>query len=304
MTAGTFFSPSYIGDLERMVWLRRSIEAFHPTSRRHIIAVPRQDLKAFRNAIGYTSEVEFICQEELVDPGFYPDALYRLARKIATSQTWRFHAHAGKPGWIIQQIVKLSSNKLITDGPIIFLDSDIVFYRRFSLEHDLGLGNDKRVMVRILPGEEGAKHRHHIIHSRRFFDLPEGPTDATYMGYPAIWYADWLTAMQQHIKMLKGKPWQKALLEVDFNISEYTLYRVFIEEVLKPHLLTLRDRPFNLIAWDRASFEALKETVMRGQALPSQQIALCLQSNIHIPVSEYEDMLGVILRRSHSGNDE
>ena len=303
MTAGTFFSPSYIGDLERMVWLRRSIEAFHPTPRRHIVAVPRKDLKAFRNALGYASEVEFICQEEFVDPGFYPDAMYRLVRKIAPSQTWRLHAHAGKPGWIVQQIVKLSSNRLITDEPIIFLDSDIVFYRRFSLEHDLGLGNNKRVMVRILPEGEGAKHRHHIIHSRRFFGLPDGPTDATYMGYPAIWYADWLTAMQQHIERLKGKTWQKALLEVDFPISEYTLYGVFIEEVLKPHLLTLRDHPFNLIAWDRTSFDALKATVMSDQALPSQKIALCLQSNLHIPVSEYEDMLSAILSRPQAGND-
>ena len=297
MTAGTFFSPSYIGDLERMVWLRRSIEAFQETQTRHVIAVPKQDLSAFQNALGRSGEIELICQEDLVDPGFYPDVLYRLTKKLAPGQAWRLDARSGKSGWIIQQIAKLSSNRLIEDGPIIFLDSDIFFFRRFSFEDDLGLHDGKRIMVRINPEDESAKHRHHIANSRRFFELPKGQTDTTYMASPAIWHPDWLSQMQQHIERLKGKPWQKALLEVDFNISEYTLYGVFIDEVLKPLHLTVRDRSFDLIAWDRASFDALRSEVLSGRPLPADKLTLCLQSNLRIPASEYEDMLNVILNQ-------
>ena len=298
MTAGTFFTPSYIGDLERVVWLRRSVEAFHETQRRHIVAVPRQDLKAFQNALGHASEVELICQEELVDPGFYPDGLYKLTQKLAPGQVWRLDSHAGKSGWIIQQIVKLSSNRLIESGPIIFLDSDMFFYRHFSLEEDLGLHDGKRVMVRILPESESGKHRHHIAHSRQFFELPEGPTDTTYMATPAIWHPDWLSQMQQHIENLKGRPWQKALLAADFNISEYTLYGVFVDEVLKPDNLTVRNHSFDLIAWDRASFDTIRSDVLNNRSLPADKLTLCIQSNLNIPVSDYEDMLQAILNQA------
>lgn len=298
MTAGTFFTPSYIGDLERVVWLRRSVETFHETQRRHIVAVPRQDLKAFQNALGHASEVELICQEELVDPGFYPDGLYKLTQKLAPGQVWRLDNHAGKSGWIIQQIVKLSSNRLIESGPIIFLDSDMFFYRHFSLEEDLGLHDGKRVMVRILPESESGKHRHHIAHSRQFFELPEGPTDTTYMATPAIWHPDWLSQMQQHIENLKGRPWQKALLAADFNISEYTLYGVFVDEVLKPDNLTVRNHSFDLIAWDRASFDKIRSDVLNNRSLPADKLTLCIQSNLNIPVSDYEDMLQAILNQA------
>lgn len=136
MSAGTFFSPSYIGDLERMVWLRRSIEARHDTPTRHVIAVPKQDLAAFPNALGREGKVEFIHQKDLVDSGFYPAGLFHLIKSLVHSEAWRLADHAGKPGWIGQQVVKLASNRLIEHGPIIFLDSDIFFYRRFSLEVD------------------------------------------------------------------------------------------------------------------------------------------------------------------------
>ncbi len=303
MTTGTFFTPSYIGDLARVVWLRRSIEAFLDTPTRHIIAVPKHDLRAFQNALGHSKEVELICQEELVDPGFYPDNLYKLTKKLAPGQVWRLDKHAGKPGWIIQQIVKLSSNRLIENEPIIFLDSDIFFYRRFSLEEDLGLHDGKRVMVRILPESESAKHRHHITHSRQFFELPEGPTDTTYMAYPAIWHPDWLNQMQKHIEKLKGRHWQKALLAADFNISEYTLYGIFIDEVLKPYDLTICDHSFDLIAWDRASFDTIRSDVLNNRSLPAEKLTLCIQSNLNIPVSDYEDMLQAILNQAKRDAD-
>lgn len=302
MTLATFFSPSYIGDLDRMVWLRHSIEAFHTPPTRHIIAVPKCDLRTFKNTLGSSGEIELVCQEDFVDSAFYPDWLYRLTKKIAPDQAWRLHSRAGKSGWIIQQIVKLASTRIVKQGAIVFLDSDIFFYRPFSLPNDLGIREGEKILVRILPEEEGAKHRHHINNARRFFDLPDGSTDTTYMGFPAIWHTDWLEKMQHHIEQLKGKPWQAALLEVDFPISEYTLYGVFIDEVLKPAQLTIRDQPFNLIAWDRPSFETLRSDILHGHPLPADRLTLCIQSNINIPIQEYDDMLRALLRQSTTGH--
>lgn len=295
MSNYTFFSPSYIGDLDRMVWLRRSIDAFHDGEATHFIAVPKRDLPAFKKALGHQNHVEFVCQEDLVDRRFYPDYIYKLTKMLMPGQAWRLQSHAGKPGWIIQQVVKLASNQLVREGAIVFLDSDMFFYRPFAVEEDLGIRSGARVLVRVLPEEEGAKHRHHIKNSRILLGLAEGPTETTYMGYPVIWYTDWLTQLQNHIQQITGQSWQQALRDVDFSISEYTIYGVFIDEILKPENLTIRDEPFNLIAWDRASFEALKTDVMNGRHLPASRLTLCVQSNIGINVAEYEDMLRAIL---------
>lgn len=294
MNHATFFSPSYIGDLERAIWLRRSVETFFNGNATHIITVPNGDIPAFRRALGQQKDVQLIPQEEFVDSYYYPDLLFRLASRLAPSQLWRLKTHAGKSGWIIQQIVKLNCSQIIKDGAVVFLDSDLFFFRHFGLR-DLGIDNSQRVLVRILPDSESAKHRHHIINSRLILDAPPGNTDYTYMGFPAIWYVDWLNQLHKHLENVSGKHWQKALFDVKFGISEYTIYGVFIDEILKPRELYIREEPYNLIAWDHASFDNLKSAMLQNEKIPNNKISLVIQSNIGIPTSEYEDMLLHIL---------
>jgi hypothetical protein len=291
-----FFTPSYLGDLERLVWMRRSLEHFYDGNCRHIVAVPRKDKTAFSRALG-RSDIELVSQESLVDACFYPDRLYRIVDKLFPQQTWRFATRAGKPGWIIQQIVKFSSHRFAMGGPIVFLDSDIFFYRRFN-RADLGIANTERCLVRRLPETEGAKHRHHIAQSRRLLGLSPGQTDTTYMGYPAIWHGDWVEKLLRHIESRSGKSWQYTLFEADFNISEYTIYGVYVDELLKPPGLNIREEPFNLIAWDAASFQSLKARVFNGPPLPETRLSLTIQSNIGIAVDEYTDMLKHLLIQS------
>lgn len=61
MIAGMFFTPHHIGDPRRMVWLRPSIEVFHGTRVRHVVAVPKQMRAAFRNALGRTPANKLTC---------------------------------------------------------------------------------------------------------------------------------------------------------------------------------------------------------------------------------------------------
>src|SRR5580765_605667 len=112
MTQATFFTPSYIGDIERAVWMRRSLKTFFKGSSLHIMAVPRKDLVAFRRALPQEADLALVAQEDMVDSIFYPDRLYRMAARFARSQLWRLESHAGRPGWIVQQIAKLNCTKL------------------------------------------------------------------------------------------------------------------------------------------------------------------------------------------------
>jgi hypothetical protein len=262
------------------------------------MAVPHRDLPDFRRVFEHETDLMLVAQEELVAPCFYPDRLHRLAARLAPSQLWRLKNHAGKPGWIIQQIVKLNSPSLVSEGAIIFLDSDLFFFRPFDLN---SLGIDKnRMLVRILPETESARHRHHIVKAREILALPSGhETEQTYMGYPAIWYSDWVQQMHSYLERISGKHWQHALFDAG-HISEYTLYGIYLDEVLQPKGLTIRDKRFNIMAWDRDSFVQLKTAMLRPEFQADEHISLVIQSNVGIPTAEYEDMLKHILANAEA----
>lgn len=300
MTRASFFTPSYIGDLERAVWLRRSLRTFFRGEAEHIMAVPQRDLPDFRRALGHEPGLRLVAQEDLVDARFYPDRVHRLAARFAPSQLWRLERHAGRAGWIIQQIVKLNSPSLITDGAIVFLDSDLFFFRPFDFD---SLGLDKsRLLVRIQPETESARHRHHIVKAREILGLTaDHGTEQTYMGYPAIWYADWVRQLHRHLEQLSGMSWQHALYDAG-HLSEYTLYGIYLEEVLKPAGLTIRDKRFNLMAWDRDSFVQLKSAMLQPEFRTDEHISLVIQSNVGIATTEYEDLLRHILEQAEVEN--
>lgn len=293
MTQATFFTPSFIGDIDRAVWLRRSLRTFFRGRANHIMAVPHRDMPDFRRVFGHETDLMLVAQEDLVDPCFYPDRLHRMVARLAPSQLWRMKQHAGRAGWIIQQIVKLNSPSLVPEGAIIFLDSDLFFFRPFDF-NTLGIDGN-RLLVRILPETESARHRHHIVKAREILALPaDRSTEQTYMAYPAIWFADWVRQLHAHLERISRKPWQHSLYHAG-HISEYTLYGIYLEEVLKPPQLMIRDKRFNLIAWDHDSFVKLNTAMLQPGFEPEGHISLVIQSNIGIPTTEYEHLLKHLL---------
>lgn len=289
----TFFTPSYINDLDRAIWMRRSINKFSKDACRHVIAVPRSDIDAFKKAFSDDRKVEIVCQQDAVNSNFYPDFLYRVLSRIAKSQLWKFEDHAGRPGWIIQQIVKLNCVHWVASGAVVFIDSDLVFTRPFTL-HDLGIEDTTRTLVRVTPKDEASRHRAHINNARTTLSLPPGPTDHHYMAYPAIWYTDWVEQLHAYLEQISKTDWQSAL-HLANHISEYSIYGTFVEEVLKPENLVIRTEPFHKIIWDKASFDALKSSGNGIDRPIDNNLTLVVQSNLGISVTEYEDILLAIV---------
>jgi hypothetical protein len=89
--------------------------------------------------------------------------------------------------------------------------------------------------------------------------------------------------MRRHLEKINRKPWQKVLYEAG-SISEYSLYGIFLEEVLKPENLLINKEPFNFIIWDRASFEDL---IYKRFSLEEKYLCITVQSNLGVPVGEY-----------------
>mgnify|MGYP007002410810 CR=1 FL=1 len=241
-----FFTPSYRNDLDRLLLMRRSIRKFYKGQARHVIAVPKEDLALFQKALT-DEKCDFLTQQSLVIPTFFPRKGYHTFAKLFPSQAWRLQRYAGKGGWIIQQIVKLMSSQLVERGPIAILDSDTFFVRPFD-DSDL-LPPHGKILIRQMPSTESGKHRRHIANARQLLGLTSGNTEHHFMSCPAILYAEWVRALLKHIESAHGEDWQNVLL-AQSTISEYSLYGVFVEELLKPDDLVIREHSFSHMLWD------------------------------------------------------
>lgn len=289
-----FFTPSFRNDLDRLILLRRSIRKYYQGHARHVIAVPKEDFKLFKSALN-DNACTLIVQNSLVRPEFFPHSLYGFIKKNLPGQAWRFNRLSGKGGWIIQQIAKLSSFELLPAGPVVVLDSDLLFLRPFA---DKDLLSDKgRILIRITPDTESGKHRKHIANARRFLGLPEGSTEHHYMSCPAILHAEWLREMTNFIEARFNKPWQEALYEEE-TMSEYSIYGVFVEEILKPDDLVIRDISFNHMIWDRSSYDDffLDPDFMANHA--QEKLCAVVQSALKIPTEEYQASIASFLDKN------
>lgn len=289
----TLFTSSYIKDLDRAVWMRRSVIRFLKDPCRHLIAVPNKDIPAFKRQFRDDRLVEIVSQSDAVSKVFYPDMLHGLVSNFAKSQLWRFESHSGRPGWIIQQIAKLNCTHWIKGGALIFIDSDVIFTRPFDL-HELGINSSERALIRITPQDEASRHRNHLIKAREILALPAGPTNHHYLSNPAVWYPDWIEALHNHIELTSNTDWQTALFRAG-HISEFTIYGAFVEEVLKPANLQLTTTPYHSGAWDLAALNNLKTGNPDVADATHHGLVLVVQSNIGIPLSEYEEILRKII---------
>jgi hypothetical protein len=277
----TFFTVSYKNDLDRFILLRETIERFYTGTANHIVVVPKNDYVLFKNAI-HDSNVSIETQNDFVDSRYYDKSIYKYIEKYIPKQSWRFHALAGKPGWIIQQIVKLSIPKIVDNGAVVIIDSDFFFTQKFS-DSDLGLTNNKRFLFKAFPTSESGMHRKFMKHSRDTLKTPEGPTNFHYLTGLVVWYPEYVKALTNYIETTHSQYWQESLYNQTV-ISEYSLYGVYLEEIKKPIDLTLKPAPPFFIAWDETSY---KDFIENPDKQLANNIIGVIQSNLGHQVSEY-----------------
>lgn len=286
MNTVTFWTPSYRNDADRFTLLRKSIREFYSDSAKHIVVVPQEDVSLFKRIIMHDENVELLVQNDFVNPVFYPSRLYGYIEKLFPNQTWRFKNISGCSGWIIHIIVKLSMPKMISDGVVVLIDSDVFFTKRFS-NKDLDIISNDNILIKDYPKAESGKHRRHMEQSRKTLAIEAGSTDYHYMSTPDIWYPEYVKKLQDHLETLYKRPWQEALFEIG-NISSSTLYGVFVDEVLKPASLRIRPPLPYYIAWDQKSYD---EFMMHPEKCCADKLSAVIQSNINCSVNDYIDVV-------------
>jgi hypothetical protein len=294
-----FLSPSYVNDLERFMLLRRSIRRFASTPVHHVVAVPAKDMRVFEARLRDDQGVTVVPQQQFVSSIYYAAAWAGWLRRALGPYGWRLTRpqYAGRPGWIIQQIVKLSTPEIFGNERAVIVDSDLVFVRPFG-NADFSPSRSGRLLLRVEPDTESAMHREHMRTARQLLALPPGADEHHYMAFPNIWYGDWVRALRAAIEMSSGKPWQQALFDTP-TFSEYLLYGVFVEETLRPAEMQVRRRPFHVGIWNQADLAAfLQEPVGYLRARGNHPLALVVQSNLNMPVGAYEGAVEQLIARA------
>jgi hypothetical protein len=283
----TFFTPSYSPDLDRLVLLRESIRRFYQGSANHVIAVPSREIAHFLKYLK-DDKVIFVSQESMVSPRFYPTLWYRALEKILPDQCWRFQASSGRSGWIIQQIVKLCAAEVVDTQAVTIVDSDFVFMRPFSDEDLFGNDASLRSLYRVEPNSESGKQRELMRRAREILSVPAGSEEHHYIAWPVTWYVEWLRGLRDSIEKTHTENWQEVLFEAG-TFSEYCLYGIYVEEVLKPQNLNVTSVRLYDLVWNEESFDDLvcgnyeKKLLADGNS----RLGLVMQSNLARSVNYY-----------------
>ncbi len=286
-------TPSYRGDYERCRLLCESMDAFVGGIWHHYIIVETVDLKLFGPL---TSPRRTILEMEAL----LPSSFHHLARiPIINNRSVWFSWRTGfMVGWHVQQIVKLEMAFQVKEKGLLYCDSDVFFMRPFDIG-SLSKGGQFRFYRTEESYEENViPYPRYISYSARQLGISGKPFPSpTYVDNLVPWHSPTVKALCGHIAEVSGRDWKSALGR-DIFISEYSLYGLFVERILKDrsHLKTNHDILCKTI-WNRGAVDdkALDEFC---SDLNDTIVAVGVQSFAGIAVERLERQLKRALQRA------
>ncbi|MFC7480045.1 DUF6492 family protein [Luedemannella flava] len=216
-------TPSFSGDFELCVDLNASVLANTPPTVRHHIIVPGRDLELFGRL---ANERTIVSDEGRL-----------LPRSLVSVPGTKYSVNLRRPyppvrGWIIQQIVKLGAAAAAEADVVVLVDSDIVFARPFGPDTFV---RDGVVRLYRKPNEIDDRLPRHMIWHRAARELlglsAQQPPYTDYVSSLLAWDPRLVKSMLERIEKVTRQPWQTAIGS-QLHFSEWTLYGVFVEEVL------------------------------------------------------------------------
>jgi Family of unknown function (DUF6492) len=233
---------SFAPDFELCADLHQSVLDYSPGSVHHHIVVPERDLKLFSRLAGPRTHIR--CETDFLPRWFVPVPFTNVTVNLR-------QPFPPVRGWILQQVIKLAAVAGSEDDVVLIADSDVEFVRPITVEtfvrdSAVRFYRKRRVIDEQLP-------RHIAWHrtARALLGLP--PAEAPYTDYisamlacdPAV-----VRRMLARVTAVSGRPWTTAIAS-QFHFSEWTLYGVFVDEVIGAPANSLpSDDPLCLAYWD------------------------------------------------------
>lgn len=216
-------TPSYAPDFYRCQLLCQSIDSFVEPLVNHYIIVDRDDLSLFRQI---ESPHRHIIAKESLLPWWF--------KRLPLAQNlWISLKTIPVRGWLIQQIIKIAAAQQIKEEISVFIDSDVVFVRPLNLNSFIR--DDKVRLFREPLGNELQKKIQYKWHreASRLLNLQNVDLQIPdYIGQIITWKRSHVIQLCNYLEKLSGKSWLEVLAN-SWHISEYVLYGIFIDRILK-----------------------------------------------------------------------
>ncbi len=291
-------TPSYRNDLEQFALLCDSIDRHLNGYKRHYVVVKEDDMPLFAQFNGCRRVV--ISSSRLLPRWL---KLLPFVLRKGRSVWWSFRT---KPvhGWHIQQILKIAGALQYPEQRYCLIDSDNVFVHGFDVKAYAG---GEKVPLYVEPAAISADAPLHGTWTRNC-DLLLGRAEPTafpaddYVGNVIVWDKQSVLAMTSAIERATGKSWVHALCSTR-DFSEYLLYGHFVRKS-PPHLATHEITTARLANayWDDIPLDSAAVTAM-VDSTPEPQVALCISSYSHTPVSIIREAVGLQQRRAGAAAD-
>jgi hypothetical protein len=269
-----FITPSYSGDFERCKMLCESMDVFLKGQWHHYIVVNKPDFESFRP---FTSINRTVMQIHEVAP---PNMHHLFDIPFANGHSlWWARKTGFFIGWHMQQIIKMGIASMLTEEGLAYCDSDMFFVKTFDTEQLTSANqfrlfrSSQRYTIAQTPNPKYTKPGLDIL------GLPRNDVDQhfTYIDNFVTWHRPTVLALRDHIEKTSGKDWYTEL-GARLDVSEYTLYGLFVDEVQKnnPHHFA-SSKHLCKTYWTRQSKTEI-ELESFCQELEPQQVSLGIQS--------------------------
>ena len=270
-------TPSYAPDFFRCKLLCKTIDRHSILPIKHYLIVDRKDFKLFKSL---QRKNRAIITVESVLPWW-------IKKVDFIKNGWISLKSPPLRNWIIQQIVKLSIAKYITEDIITFVDSDVAFVRSFNMRT---LVKDDRVRLFRIPNAVTAQTkplaRWHEV-SNKLLKLPAVQYPCpNYLGNFITWKRDNVLALHQYLEKVSDRSWIETIAN-SWHLSEYILYGTFVELILKKqsqHYFDAQIICHNY--WDTAPMSEI-EIDNFFEELPRDYFAVMISAKSHTEISTY-----------------
>jgi hypothetical protein len=276
-----FITPSYAPDFERCRLLCESIEKFVSPKIPHYIIVDQRDLALFRKL--QNSYTSVITKESIL-----PWWIWRIP---FLKNSWFTLKTPPIRGWLLQQLIKIGIAHHINEDILIFVDSDVAFIRSFQVDSIICNGQ-----VRIFSNPESIfsymeTHQKWYDTAAELIGIEPIPFPATdYIVQLAIWRRNNVLKLCDHLEKVSGKSWIETLGSV-WNLSEYVLYGLFVESILKEqsgHYYDPQDlcHPY----WRDQPLSELELQQFFDQIQP-HHVAIMISAKAGMSVQQYQELV-------------
>ena len=292
MTDLAIITPSYRGDLKFAVDLCRSIDRHMKGSYEHLLIVPRRDVARFKELGGPYRRV--LAAEDILKSA----ALYRLPLPtrlrappfidLRIREQWIGRGGRRVTGWIVQQIIKLSSPEMSSASVFVFADSDVVLFRDVSLEtFEVG---GVVALHEHTRGLDYASHQKWLETARHLVGIGDHAASApkNYIGNLIAWRRENVVRLQQTLAKHGGGAWPDAIVRAG-DVSEYILYGLFCRHVLgETSRHAFQDVDNSLSIWWTPTGDWEDEALAR---LADTHVCLHLQSTLAVTLEARRQIL-------------